>query len=159
MTSAEANQPSANSAKVDNVKEATPEIIIEDSDDIINANNTMFEIFLEQISAQEIINIARHDTVNGQPITYQPIKNLPDLAIKYGPQAIIAVRNSSKTFFDNFAIRLENYIPNEGEGLGGTSVYIDNNNALVIDLVNLKENEQVEVQILKSGDINNGTIY
>ena len=149
--------PSAISSKVYNVKEATPDIIIRESS--VNIDEAMFDIYFEQVAAQEIITIARHDTVNGQPIIYQPIKNLPDLAIKYGPQSIIALQNSSKAFFDNFAIRLENYIPNEGEGIGGTTVYIDNNNALVIDLVNLKENEQVEVQILKSGEINNGTIY
>jgi hypothetical protein len=157
VTSAEPDMPSAISSKVYNVKEATPDIIIRDSS--INIDEAMFDIYFEQISAQEIITIARHDTVNGQPIIYQPIKNLPDLAIKYGPQSIIALQNSSKAFFDNFAIRLENYIPNEGEGIGGTTVYVDSNNALVIDLVNLKENEQVEVQILKSGEINNGTIY
>lgn len=149
--------PSAISSKVYNVKEATPDIIIRESS--VNIDEAMFDIYFEQVAAQEIITIARHDTVNGQPIIYQPIKNLPDLAIKYGPQSIIALQNSSKAFFDNFAIRLENYIPNEGEGIGGTTVYIDNDNALVIDLVNLKENEQVEVQILKSGEINNGTIY
>lgn len=157
MTSAEPDMPSAISSKVYNVKEATPDIIIRESS--VNIDEAMFDIYFEQVAAQEIITIARHDTVNGQPIIYQPIKNLPDLAIKYGPQSIIALQNSSKAFFDNFAIRLENYIPNEGEGIGGTTVYIDNDNALVIDLVNLKENEQVEVQILKSGDINNGTIY
>lgn len=157
MTSAEPDMPSAISSKVYNVKEATPDIIIRESS--VNIDEAMFDIYFEQVAAQEIITIARHDTVNGQPIIYQPIKNLPDLAIKYGPQSIIALQNSSKAFFDNFAIRLENYIPNEGEGIGGTTVYIDNNNALVIDLVNLKENEQVEVQILKSGEINNGTIY
>lgn len=157
MTSAEPDMPSAISSKVYNVKEATPDIIIRESS--VNIDEAMFDIYFEQVAAQEIITIARHDTVNGQPIIYQPIKNLPDLAIKYGPQSIIALQNSSKAFFDNFAIRLENYIPNEGEGIGGTTVYIDNDNALVIDLVNLKENEQVEVQILKSGEINNGTIY
>ena len=157
MTSAEPDMPSAISSKVYNVKEATPDIIIRESS--VNIDEAMFDIYFEQVAAQEIITIARHDTVNGQPIIYQPIKNLPDLAIKYGPQSIIALQNSSKAFFDNFAIRLENYIPNEGEGIGGTTVYIDNSNALVIDLVNLKENEQVEVQILKSGEINNGTIY
>jgi hypothetical protein len=157
VTSAEPDMPSAISSKVYNVKEATPDIIIRES--AVNIDEAMFDIYFEQVAAQEIITIARHDTVNGQPIIYQPIKNLPDLAIKYGPQSIIALQNSSKAFFDNFAIRLESYIPNEGEGIGGTTVYIDNNNALVIDLVNLKENEQVEVQILKSGEINNGTIY
>jgi hypothetical protein len=157
VTSAEPDMPSAISSKVYNVKEATPDIIIRESS--VNIDEAMFDIYFEQVAAQEIITIARHDTVNGQPIIYQPIKNLPDLAIKYGPQSIIALQNSSKAFFDNFAIRLENYIPNEGEGIGGTTVYIDNDNALVIDLVNLKENEQVEVQILKSGEINNGTIY
>lgn len=158
MVSSTPNMPSAISASsTTNVKEATPDIIIQDAS--LLATEAMFDLAFEEISAQEIITIARHDTISGKAISYQPITNLAKLSIKYGPQSIIPIQNSSKSYFDNFAIKLENHIPNEGEGLGGTYVYMNADNSLVIDLVNVAGNEQVEVQILKTGEINNGTIY
>jgi len=38
----------------------------------------MTDLIFENIGGQELINIARNDTVNGQTIIYQPIKNLTE---------------------------------------------------------------------------------
>lgn len=158
MVSSTPDTPSINAASsTTSVKEATPDII--EQAETINITPAAFSLAFESIAAQEIITISRHDTIRGQAISYQPISNLAKLSIKYGPQSIIPIQNSSKSYFDNFAIKLENYLPNEGEGLGGTYVYMNSDNSLVIDLVNIADNEQVEVQILKTGDVNNGTIY
>lgn len=140
------------------VKETTKDILISNAEAQLDETERMVALSFEQVGSQEIINIARHDTISGQALSYQPITNLAKLAIKYGPQSIIPIQNSSRTYFDSFAIKLEKYLPNEGQGLGGSYVYISSSNDLVIDLVNIT-NEQVEVQILKTGDINNGTIY
>lgn len=158
MVSSQPNVPSSTTvSSTASVKEATPDIIIQDAS--LLATEAMFDLAFEEISSQEIINIARHDTISGQSISYQPISNLEKLSVKYGPQGIIAIQNSSKSYFNNFAIKLENHIPYQGDGLGGTHVYLNEENSLVIDLINIGVNEQVEVQILKTGEINNGTIY
>jgi hypothetical protein len=163
MVSAVPDLPTPSAATSAAVKEATPDIVV-DADYIrrnsaLEVNETLTNLYFEQIAAQEIINISRHDTVNGQTASYQPIKNLSQLAIQYGPQSIIPVQNSSKAYFNNFAIKLEDYLPNEGNGLGGLYIYVDQNNSIVIELVGLAEDEQVELQILSAGDIINDTIY
>ena len=163
MVSAVPNLPFPTGSSVASVKEATPDIAVEGKfvsrESAIEANSALVNLYFEQISAQEIITIARHDTVNGQTAAYQPIRNLSELGIKYGPQTIIPIQNSSKSYFNNFAIKLEDYIPDVGTGIGGLYVYVDSDNSIVIELVGLAANEQVELQILSSGDIINDTIY
>jgi hypothetical protein len=157
MVSATPNQPETGIPSTASVKEATPEIIVDGP--AIEINEALVNLFFEQVSAQEIITIARHDTVRGQTSSYQPIKNLSQLAVKYGPQTVIPIQNSAQAYFNNFPIKLEDYIPNEGNGLGGLHVYVDSNNSVVIELVGLADDEQVELQILSSGEIINDTIY
>ena len=47
---------------------------------LLNDETTPIEVLadliFENIGGQELINIARNDTVNGQKVIYQPIKNL-----------------------------------------------------------------------------------
>lgn len=157
MVSAEANLPAHSPSSSSSVKEATPDIILDDQ--LIEIDEGIFNIALEQLSAQEIITISRHDTINGQTAAYQPIKNLAQLAVKYGPQTIIPVQNSSQSFFNNFSIKLDDYLPNEGNGLGGLYVYMNSENSIVVELLGLADDEQVELQILSSGKIINDTIY
>jgi hypothetical protein len=163
MVSAAPNLPSPTGSSVASVKEATPDIAVDGDfvrrESAIEINKELVNLYFEQISAQEIITIARHDTVNGQTSAYQPIRNLSQLGVKYGPQTIIPIQSSSKAFFNNFAIKLEDYIPDVGTGVGGLYVYVDSDNSIVIELVGLAADEQVELQILSSGDIINDTIY
>jgi len=114
----------------------------------------MTDLIFENIGGQELINIARSDTVNGQNIIYQPIKNLARIQQEYNPNNIIALQSTSDKYFQNFAIKLNNKIPNVGNGPAGANVYIDPETGdLVVEAVNLEEDEQVEVQITTSGTI------
>lgn len=54
------------------IKTAQPDIILFESD--LPSSQAMIDLVLEDIGGQELINIARSDTINGQNITYQPIK-------------------------------------------------------------------------------------
>lgn len=158
MTAAVPNQPSSvvtSSPSV--VKESTPDIIIGKSE--LPSVEAMFSIAFEDISSQELITIARHDTVNGQPISYRPIQNLEKLEASYGPKSIISMPNSSKAFFDNFAIKLDEAIPLEPTGPNGEHIYFDSRNRLVIEISGIRENELVEVQILEPTASINDIIY
>jgi hypothetical protein len=140
------------------IKIATPDILI-NSDLDVPVDMLAFLAF-EDIAAKELIEITRNDIVNGQLVTYRPIKNLSSLAIRYSPQNLISLQNLGNAFFNNFSIKLERHIPDVGLGPGGATVYIDpETRDLVVNLVNLSDDERVEFQVLSRGTIFNDTIY
>jgi len=135
------------------VKTATKDIIL--FDDGIVPVNLMADLIFEDIGGEELISIARRDTVNGQKITYQPIKNLSSIEQEYNPNNIISLQSTADKYFANFPIKLDNRIPETGTGSNGDYVYIEPTTGnLVIEVVNLELDEQVEIQIAT-----NGTIY
>jgi len=135
------------------VKTATPDIVLFDDESV--SVEVMENLLFENIGGQELINIARSDTINGQPISYQPIKNISAIQQQYNPNNIVSLQQTSNRFFAGFAIKLEDKIPGEGNGSNGSNIYIDTNNGnLTIELIKLEADEQVEIQI-----VTNGTIY
>jgi hypothetical protein len=160
------NVPLPTQTATDNsVKSASPDIIIRDPGD--TAIDLILKLTLEKIGAQELISLVRHDTVNGQNISYQPVKNIAEVAIAYNPQNIITVPDTADMFFKNFAIKLEAHIPQYDPETPfidmisrKNNVFFDiANNRIVIELENLKRDYEIEVQMIASGQIFNGTIY
>lgn len=114
----------------------------------------MTDLIFENIGGQELINIARNDTINGQSISYQPIQNLTDIQKQYNPNNIISLQQTSEKYFDNFSIKLDTKIPNVGNGPNGDNVYIDSATGnITVDFINLAVDEQVELEILIDGTI------
>lgn len=114
----------------------------------------MADLLFENIGGQELINIARNDTVNGQPIIYQPIKNLSTIQQQYNPNNIVSLQATSDKYFQNFSIKFEGKVPNVGNGPNGEHVYIDPlTGDLIIEVINIEEGEQVQVEITSSGTI------
>lgn len=141
----------------DAIKSARPDIII-------NANTVVSEqaqaLFFENITSKELISIVRNDTVFGKSNVYSPIKNISSLALRYGPKSLVPLQNASDTYFDNFPIKLDQKVPDIGTGPFGQIVYIDEDTGdLVINVIGLKEDEQVEVQIMKRSSVLDDTIY
>jgi hypothetical protein len=140
------------------VKSASPDIILIDQNDL--PIDLILKLTLEKIGGQELISLVRHDTVNGQNIVYQPVKNISDLAISYNPQNIINIPDTAEIYFKNFAIKMENHIVQDTNETPPESVYIDSvSGNIVIETVNLKADYEVEVQMVTSGQIFNDTIY
>ena len=114
----------------------------------------MTDLIFENIGGHELINIARNDIINGQQVSYQPIKNLSSIQQQYNPNNILSVQSTSDKYFANFPIKLENKIPKTGTGPSGKHVYLDSTNGnLVIEAVNLEIDEQIEIEITVSGTI------
>lgn len=114
----------------------------------------MTDLIFENIGGQELINIARNDIINGQQVSYQPIKNLSSIQQQYNPNNILSVQSTSNKYFANFPIKLENKIPRTGTGPSGKHVYLDSTNGnIVIEAVNVEADEQIEVEITVSGTI------
>jgi hypothetical protein len=153
----EAPKPQAGK-EAPSIKVATPDLVLFDNASV--PVEVMSDLIFENIGGQELINISRNDMVNGQDVVYQPIKNLTALYLQYNPQNVLALQNTSATYFKNFPIKLENKIPNVGTGPNGEIVYLEEETGnIIINVINLEKDEVVEIQILNSGSILDGTIY
>jgi hypothetical protein len=165
------------SVPVDNtsVKIATPDLIL--FNDEAMSIEIMTDLIFEDIGGYELATISRHDLVNGQKVIYAPIKNLTDLYLQYNPNNVLRLQ-SSDSYFKSLSLSIFDHLPICGTGYdlvekvgepdktkwtkvpNCKSVYIDPlTGDLIINLVNVKENEQVEIQVLSSGEIFNDTIY
>lgn len=114
----------------------------------------MTDLLFEDIGGQELLTLSRNDTVNGQSVVYQPIKNLNILQEEYNPTTLLRLQDTSDKYFANFVIDLKEKIPNVGSGLNGKNYLVTASTGdLVIEFVNLKADEQVQVQIATSGTI------
>jgi len=160
------------------VKIATPDLIIFDEE--VMSIETMTDLVFEDMGGYELATISRHDLVNGQKVIYSPIKNLTDLYLQYNPNNVLRLQ-SSDSYFKSLSLSIFDHLPVCGTGYDISppesnpneedktkwkktpnckSVYIDPiTGDLVINLVNVKENEQVEVQVLTSGDVFSDTMY
>lgn len=139
------------------VKVATPDLVLI-KEDLIPVE-LMTDLIFENIGGQEILSIARNDTINGQNIIYSPIKNLSAIKNQNSPENILVTFNNSPIYFDNYSISLLSHIPEYGSGPDGEIVYLDNSGNLIIDVVGMLPGERVEVQILSSGSQLSDTIY
>ena len=133
------------------VKTATLDIILFDEETV--PIDGMFDQIFENIGGQELISITRSDIVNGQKISYQPIKNLSAIQQRYNPNNILSLQQTADKFFAGFSIKLEDKIPETGNGTNGENVYLSAAGDLIIELINLNPDEQVETQISVSGTI------
>ena len=134
------------------VKTATIDIIL--FDDETTPIDTMADLIFENIGGQELINITRSDIVNGQKISYQPIKNLSSIQQRYNSNNILSLQQTADKYFSGFSIKLEDKIPNEGNGINGENVYIEENTGdLIIEFININNDEQIEIQITTDGTI------
>jgi hypothetical protein len=115
------------------------------------------QIFLEALGGNELIELSRHDLINGINTRYQPIKDAQIIATQFNAFNIIPLQDTLPNYMDNFPIRLEERIPNFAEG--ESNVTIDASGIITIELINLKPDETVEVEILYQGKILSDTIY
>jgi len=115
------------------------------------------QMFLEMLGGNELIELSRHDLINGFNTKYQPIKDAQIIASQFNAFNIIPLQDTLPNYMDNFPIKLEERLPNIAAG--ESNVTIDANGIITIELVNLKPDETVEVEILYQGEILSDTIY
>lgn len=133
-------------------KTASIDTVLFDDDSV--PIEVMTDLIFENIGGQELINIARNDIVNGQKISYSPIKNLTSIQQQYNPNNIISLQSTSDKYFANFPIKLDQKIPEVGNGPNGSNVYIEESTGdLIIETINIESDEQVDIQIAISGTI------
>jgi hypothetical protein len=113
------------------------------------------DVLFQDFGGQELLTVARNDTVNGQNISYQPFKDLGIIRDQYTPNSLLSIQETSDRFFANFLIRLNEKIPGVGNGPSGSNVYLEEGQtgSAIIEFINIEANEQVEIQILNAGII------
>jgi hypothetical protein len=149
-TSASSSEDSSGASKA--IKTA-PIDTVEFVDETLSSE-LLLDLLFEDVGGQELLTIARNDTVNGQSVAYQPFKNLGIIQEIYNPANLLKLQETSDKIFSNFTINLRDKIPTVGSGLNGQNYYLD----LVagdgiIEFINLKPDEQIEIQIASAGII------
>lgn len=140
------------------IRVATPDLILLDQEPL--SPDIMADLIFESIGGRELISIVRHDMVSGQNVIYQPIKNLARIRQLYNPLNIVGLRVTSESIFKNFPIKLENYVPAFGSGPGGKIVYLDKDSGdIIVEVTGAQREDEVEIQVLRSGSVLNGTMY
>ena len=144
--------------KPTDIKIATPDIIKAVQEKAYSNEKEMEPLF-EQFGLQEILSVTRNSSmniVNGQNVTYQPIKDLASITLQYNSLNILPLQ-SADTVFKNFSISLEDKLVADGEGTGPVGIevlvpraseYLDEQNNLVINVTGLAPDELVEIESL-----------
>jgi hypothetical protein len=158
MTSPTPNTPGTQATTIASAKSSTPQYRIDLKDEELS-EYMMTRLVFEDIGGEEVLSISRNDTVFGENLIYQPIKNMISLAQRYNSQNLLSLYGTAQSYFDNFLIKFSDKIPNVGNGINGSNVYIENSTGdLIIEVINMQDDEEVEVSIMVSGDILRDTI-
>lgn len=104
------------------------------------------DLMYEDIGGIELANMSRSDLIDGQEVSYAPIKNLSSLRRRFNPNNIISSATSSGNNFSKFSIDLISR--------GINIPYLDSDGNLVIEIDEVHENEIIDVEIASSGTIN-----
>lgn len=148
-------------APKDEVKPATPDLIIRDTASA--PIEYLTDLLFEQVGGQEFLSISRSDIIAGQNIKYTPIKNISEINSRYNSSNIFQLDGSWEEYFSNFDIKLENYIPQFGDGPNQEVVYIDASDPikplLVICVDGTPKGIDVEVQVMSKGELISDILY
>lgn len=126
-----------------NIKSASSDIIQFDDNAVDIA--LIQDLLYEDIGAVELANISRTDLIDGQDVLYSPIRNLSTIRREFNPNNIIATSYSTD-YFSRFGIDLISR--------GVYEPYFDESGNLVIEIENVRDEEEIQVQILSNGTIN-----
>jgi hypothetical protein len=118
----------------------------------------------QNIGGHEIISLARRDLVDGINLDYNLINNLKSLQEEYNPQTIFPIEDIITKYFERFGLKFQDFVP-DPESLSriddgiDSPVILDDNGDIVIYVKNIKDNQEVEIQILGSQELLRDTIY
>jgi hypothetical protein len=148
------------------VKIATPQYVRFDRDkegDAQTDQDFIKFLFFEQINGLALLSLTNSAKLDTGTISYQPIANMAETIRALSPKKIIALQDTSDTYFLNFPIKLERKVPNVGSGPNGINVYRNDQGgitvsdltmgAIVIEAINLGVRESIQIETLQSGTI------
>jgi hypothetical protein len=107
----------------------------------------MTDMTIESIGSLELINTARHNLITGNNILYKPFSKLSVLNSQYDPLKILALADGTPAQFDEYALALENYLPELD------NVSIDESGNIIVEFINIEDGDFVEVEIISQGTL------
>jgi hypothetical protein len=157
--SATPNLPISQSARQSSsVKSATPDLILEDTSSL--PESAIEKLIFENIGGQELLLLARHDTISGQRVAYQKIQNAREIDFRYGSDTVLSTTESFKDYFRNFPILIETNVPEIEGNEFAPNAYVDPTTGnLVLEFVELRRGQEVQVQTISSADVFDDIIY
>lgn len=152
----------SNRSAAQKVKVASSNLFILD----LPADNTdlMADAIIEDIGAQEIINLTRTDLLNGQNVEYNVLQNLESTQRQFNANELIKLQQTDDEYFNSFVLNLNNFTPEYGTGeyvnnsdvrtSSGEIVFVDiDTGNLVINTVNMSNNLVLEVEFVSYSEI------
>jgi hypothetical protein len=134
------------------VKVATTDLILGGQDFPIELATQMV---IEDMGALELINTARHDLITGNNISYKPFSQMSVMNARYNPLKILELADGTPIQFSTFPINLDNYVSKSSP----SNVYFDAaKENIILEFVNIKDGDFVEIQIVSQGDVYSDTI-
>lgn len=137
------------------VKIATSNLYITNND--IPEYATINDLVFQTLNPGEILDYGDNSIINGDgtigtsslsgnSISSSIARNILDISLQYNPQNLLSSTNYILQYQQSFPMKLEVYVPKVGTGPNGEIVYTDSNNNLIINTINLKESEEVEIE-------------
>lgn len=124
------------------IKQATPDIIVFDEETV--DIGYIADAYFEEYGGSELIRISRHDLINGDDVSYNPIINLSNLRERFNSNNIINIEGYQKNETD-YGIDLSQR--------GAREPYFDEEGNLVFEVDSIKQDESIEIQIATNGTI------
>ena len=140
--------PGQDSVNYTPVKIPDAEVVVFLQDQV--SADALEKLYFEDVGGTEILAVARHDTVGGEPVATAPISNLEDIKLQFNPLNILSSINSDE-LFNQFAIDMNTHIYDTNNAVYGETMWIDDTSSyqkhLVVEVDDLKEDEYIQIQV------------
>jgi hypothetical protein len=102
----------------------------------------MEKLYFQDVGGTEILSVARHDTVGGEPVIHSPVENLQDLSIQFNSLNIL-MSTKLDTLFAGYGIDI-----NEKIDRNATTVSVEEDTGnMVIEVQDVNKDEYVQIQV------------
>ena len=104
----------------------------------------LVQLLFEDIGGSELINVSRHDTIDGDPVNYSLVGNLTTIRMMFNSNNILSGFDNKDTYLNQHSVDIGQRI---------SSVSFNDQGDLVIDLEDMPNDESIEIMILADGMI------
>jgi len=125
------------------IKQAQPDIVLDS--EVTTSADYIAERFFEELGGTELINLSRHDLIDGAQVSYNPITNLSRLRQRFNPNNIIATDFLSSSELARSSIDLVSR--------GMNIPFFNSSGDLVVEVDIIRSEENIEVEISQSGTL------
>jgi len=123
------------------VKQPAPSLVTYNAETL--PQELIVDLLFEDVGGTELINVSRHDTINGQNVVYSLVSNLSILNRSFNPNNILAGQMSYSQFSE--------YSLDIASKLVGIS--LDAGGNLVIEFSSIGNDEYAEIELSSDGTI------